>query len=314
PATFKVGDKAVCPAQGVAEVVEVVEKEIAGKVEQFYVLRVLDSNMKVMIPVRNAQAVRGAVAGVRGIVHLAAVSRVIWAERDPELCWNTNVGGALCVLCAALDTPKRPWILFASSREVYGQPTALPAAEDAPLAPVNVYGRAKVESERLVASARDAGLRTAIVRLSNVYGSVRDHVDRVVPAFARAAVWGRRIRLDGREHTFDFTHIDDVVRGLLCLIALLDRDEELPPVHLLTGRPTTLGELAATCVDLARTGSPIVEAPPRSYDVARFYGDPTRARELLGWTATIPLRLGLDRLIRAFLPERPALPLEGSAP
>lgn len=264
--------------------------------------------------VRHEPDVRRAVAGIRGIVHLAAVSRVIWAEHDPELCWSTNVGGTRQVLQAAAESPVRPWVLFASSREVYGQPTALPAAEDAPLAPVNVYGRAKVEGERLVASAREAGLRTAIVRLSNVYGSLHDHADRVVPAFARAAALGRRIRLDGREHTFDFTHIDDVVRGLLRMIDLLDHGEVLPPVHLLTGRPTTLSELAATCVDLARTGSPIVEAPPRSYDVARFYGDPTRARELLGWTATIPLRLGLDRLIRALRPDRPALPLEGRAP
>jgi UDP-glucose 4-epimerase len=264
--------------------------------------------------VRSAVDVRGAVAGVRGIVHLAAVSRVVWAEHDPDLCWDTNVGGAREVLAAAHDSPLRPWVLFASSREVYGEPSELPATEDAPLAPVNVYGKAKVEGERLVSLAGGAGLRTAIVRLSNVYGSTRDHVDRVVPALTRAAVLGHPLRIDGRAHTFDFTHIDDVARGLAGIIELLDRNATLPPIHLLTGRPTTLAELAGTCVELARTSSHVTEAPPRSYDVARFYGDPTRARELIGWTPVVPLRRGLERLMSDFRAAQPAMPLEGRAP
>ncbi|MEO8630408.1 MAG: NAD-dependent epimerase/dehydratase family protein [Betaproteobacteria bacterium] len=47
-----------------------------------------------------------------------------------------------------------PWLIFASSREVYGQPASLPATEDAPLRPVNVYGRSKLEGEYLVDAAR----------------------------------------------------------------------------------------------------------------------------------------------------------------
>jgi nucleoside-diphosphate-sugar epimerase len=152
------------------------------------------------------------------------------------------------------------------------------------------------------------------VRLSNVYGSARDHADRVVPALARAAAEGRPLRIDGRAHTFDFTHIDDVVRGLVGIIELLDRDVMIPPIHLLTGRPTTLAELAGICIELARTNSRITEAPPRSYDVARFYGDPTRARELLGWTPAVPLRRGLERLMREFRSTQPAMPLAGRAP
>lgn len=54
---FKVGDKAVYPARGVAEVVSIEEKDIAGNRQRFYVLRLLDSDQKIMVPVSNAQSV-----------------------------------------------------------------------------------------------------------------------------------------------------------------------------------------------------------------------------------------------------------------
>ena len=52
---FKVGDKAVYPAKGVAEVVSIEEKDIAGNRQQFYVLRLLDTEHKIMVPVANAK-------------------------------------------------------------------------------------------------------------------------------------------------------------------------------------------------------------------------------------------------------------------
>ena len=248
--------------------------------------------------VRDPGRVREAMAGCRGVVHLAAVSRVVWAERAPDDCRSTNIGGVRRVLEAAFQQPARPWVLFASSREVYGQPRHLPATEGAPLSPVNVYGRSKVEGERLMEEARAGGLRTAVVRLSNVYGSALDHADRVVPAFARAAAEGSAIRIDGAECTFDFTHIDDTVRGMVAAMDRLDAGETLPPVHLLTGAPTTLRELAEMAMTVAGRSVPVVEAPPRPFDVSRFHGDPSRAREVLGWEPRVGLREGLERLDR----------------
>ena len=248
--------------------------------------------------VRSLRRVRDALGGCDGVVHLAAVSRVLWGEHDPEGCWSTNVGGLRNVLRALDERKRQPWLLFASSREVYGQPRHLPATEDTPLRPVNVYGRSKAEGERLVEAARAGGLRAAVVRLSNVYGSARDHADRVVPAFARAAVSCSTIRIDGAECTFDFTHIDDTVRGMVGIIDLLEIGETPAPIHLLTGMPTTLRDLATLAIDIASGTSPVVEAPPRSFDVSRFHGDPSRAQELLGWEPCVVLRKGLERLIR----------------
>ncbi len=54
---FKVGDKAVYPAHGVAEVLSIEEKDIAGRRQKFYVLRVLDTERKILVPVKKAKEV-----------------------------------------------------------------------------------------------------------------------------------------------------------------------------------------------------------------------------------------------------------------
>lgn len=251
--------------------------------------------------VRDATVVCEAVENCVGVVHMAAVSRVVWGQEQPELCKSTNVGGTRNVIEAALAANSRPWVVFTSSREVYGQAEALPVVENAPLKPMNVYARSKVRGEKLMREARARGLATAIVRLSNVYGSPDDYSDRVVPAFARGAVTEERLRVDGWDHTFDFTHIDDTVRGLMRIIECLeDGRRDLPPLHLLPGQPTTLGELAEMAVQIAGTDAFIVEAPPRDYDVSHFFGDPRCTEEELGWRAQIPIDEGLARLIADF--------------
>jgi len=252
------------------------------------------------IDVCDPDAVGQILKGCHGVVHLAAVSRVIWGERNPELCWATNVNGTRIVLEAALTSPQRPWVIIASSREVYGQAERLPATEDSPLRPLNIYGRSKVAAERLVDAARTDGLRTAILRLSTVYGSTRDYPDRVIPAFARSAVAGKPLRVDGACLTIDATHVEDTVRGILALVNLLEHNELPPPIQLVTGRPATLHEIAQLAIQLAGSTSKAVEAEPRPFDVTTFWGDPARAYGLLGWKPEIALREGLARLVEDF--------------
>lgn len=60
---FQVGDKAVHPAHGLGEVTAIESREVAGNPGSFYVLRILDSGMKVMVPTRSAQSV-----GLRGVM------------------------------------------------------------------------------------------------------------------------------------------------------------------------------------------------------------------------------------------------------
>ncbi|WP_158541217.1 NAD-dependent epimerase/dehydratase family protein [Marinomonas piezotolerans] len=243
-----------------------------------------------------------ALTGVNGVIHLAAVSRVIWGEQNPELCWKTNALASeqlLKIACKQVDV--KPWVLVTSSREVYGEAEFLPVLDTTPTNPVNVYGRAKMYMEKIALEFREYGLNTAVIRLANVYGCTKDHKDRVLPAFCCNAVKNANLRVDGRNHLFDFTHVSDTVKGLSLVVEQLENNErKLPPTHLLPGIGTTLGEAAEMAIKFAGSHSRIIEAPSRNYDVSRFIGDPTQAKELLGWQANISPEQGIQLLVKAF--------------
>ncbi|MBN1944075.1 MAG: CarD family transcriptional regulator [Bradymonadales bacterium] len=87
-AQFCVGDKAVYPAQGVTEIIGVETKEIMGTKQEFYVLRVLDSEKKIMIPVDKVKSV-----GLREVINGDTVSQVyaVLKRRESRLSqgnWN----------------------------------------------------------------------------------------------------------------------------------------------------------------------------------------------------------------------------------
>ena len=255
------------------------------------------------------ELIKQVLAGVKGVIHLAAVSRVIWGERNPELCWHTNAIASEQLLKAACEQADKPWVLVASSREVYGEADTLPVRDSMLIRPVNIYGRSKAYMEQKTLAAREAGLNTAVIRLANVYGCTKDHKDRVLPAFCFNAVQQSDLRVDGRDHLFDFTHVSDTVKGLLLVVEQLEHNESnLPPTHFLPGIGTTLGEAAEMAIKLAGSNSSIIEAPSRSYDVSRFIGDPTQARELFGWQASITPKQGIRFLVEAFQNQLEELP------
>jgi CarD family transcriptional regulator len=85
---FNIGDKAVYPGHGVAEVMGLERREIAGSAMDFYVLRVLENDMKVMVPKSNAASV-----GLRRIVGEQQIKEVYGVlsrrgEKISTATWN----------------------------------------------------------------------------------------------------------------------------------------------------------------------------------------------------------------------------------
>lgn len=90
---FIVGDRAVYPAQGVTEVVGIDEREIAGKVQRFYVLRVVDTDMRIMVPIHKAAEV-----GLRQVIGEPEIAEIyeILKEKDVPVdkqTWNRRYRG-----------------------------------------------------------------------------------------------------------------------------------------------------------------------------------------------------------------------------
>lgn len=255
--------------------------------------------------VTQGETVRRKLPRVSGIIHLAAVSRVVTAERDPVACWRTNVGGTNNVIRAALTAASPPWLIFASSRKVYGDQSSLPVKEDCMQSPLNIYARSKVKCEELVeAFASKADNRALIVRLSNVYGCVHDHATRVVPAFCRAAANGAMLKIEGAATILDFTHVDDVAEGICNLVELRHQTRAtMDSVHLTTGVGTSLEELANLANDAGGGHSQFTFLPARTYQPSRFVGDKTRAEKLIEWKPRVGIAEGVRMLVGEFARE-----------
>lgn len=86
--TFNVGDMAVYPSQGVAEIMGIETLEISGFTNKFYVLRCLDSERKIRVPVANVEQV-----GLRELVDKPEIEEVLLTLRATEVAieepnWN----------------------------------------------------------------------------------------------------------------------------------------------------------------------------------------------------------------------------------
>ncbi len=86
--TFQVGDKAVYPGHGVAEIMGLESREISGRKQSFYILRALDSGMRIMIPTSNVTTV-----GLREVISEREVDEVYEILRSRDIAvegqtWN----------------------------------------------------------------------------------------------------------------------------------------------------------------------------------------------------------------------------------
>ncbi len=81
---FKVGDMAVYPTQGVGVVEDIESREFAGQTQNFYILRIVDTDMKIMVPVGNANTV-----GLRRLIDQTRITGVFDTLAEP--CCNGKI-------------------------------------------------------------------------------------------------------------------------------------------------------------------------------------------------------------------------------
>jgi len=237
---------------------------------------------------------------VTGVIHLAAVSRVITAEQAPTYAYNVNIIETQKLLQQLESLQVKPWVIYASSREVYGETGRYKITEDEKLDPINHYGISKVAAESLMKSYSRNGGNVHVLRFSNVYGGLQDHPDRVVPKFIINALLGRTLELQGKNNTFDFTHVMDTVTGILLSMKYLEGlngSNHFEDFNICTGRATSLEQLADYIIKLTHSSSNVKNVGERKYDVKSFSGSWVKANNVLNYTPRIFLKQGLEEYI-----------------
>ncbi|WP_138415303.1 NAD-dependent epimerase/dehydratase family protein [Sinomonas gamaensis] len=270
--------------------------------------------------VTDEDALRAAVQGAEGVIHLAA--KVSFTGRAAEF-YEVNVEGTRRLLRVARDAGVRDFV-FVSSPSAANSGAAIAGLGAEPAAPQRAHGdysRTKAEAELLALAEDDPGFRVAAVRPHIVWGPGDTQlVERVLQRAKR-----RRLPLlDTGAALIDTTYVDNAASAI---VAALHRMEHIHGKALVVtnGEPRPIGELlAGICAaggvpapswavpgGVARAAGTVVEKlwtwagrkeePPMTRFLAEqlstaHWFDQRETRKLLDWTPEVSLDEGLARL------------------
>lgn len=260
------------------------------------------------VDLQDTDALAGLVrdVGADEVYNLAAVSSVAQSWRDPLTTARINGLAVAALLQACEDSGRETRFVQASSAEIFGASQEVPQTEQTPVAPVNPYGAAKAYAHQLTGVYRHRGLHASACILFP-HESVRrpdTFVSRKITRTAAAVSLGLESELvmgdltPRRDWGWAPDYVDAMVRAA--------RHPEAGDFVIATGRAHSVGEFVAAA--FAAVGitdwRPLVRQDPqfmRPAEAVDQQGDPTRARELLGWEPTVGFEEIVSRMVQADL-------------
>ncbi|MFM7121355.1 MAG: UDP-glucose 4-epimerase GalE [Gammaproteobacteria bacterium] len=239
------------------------------------------------------------------VLHFAGLKAVGESVQKPLLYYDNNVNGTV----ALLDSMARHGVhrlVFSSSATVYGTPEQMPIDETFPTAPINPYGRTKLQIEDILRDLADSEpqWRIAMLRYFNPVGAHASGEigedpngipNNLMPFVAQVAV-GRRNRLqifggdyDTHDGTGvrDYIHVVDLVRGHLRALEFLAANPGCHVYNLGTGSGQSVLDMVRAFERASGRKIPFEVVARRAGDAAISYADPRRAERDLKWRALL---------------------------
>lgn len=199
---------------------------------------------------------------------------------------------------------KKARILIASTSEVYGDPLVHPQDEDYygnvnTIGPRGVYDEAKRFQESItMAYHRFHGLETRIARIFNTYGPrMRLNDGRVIPAFMGQALRREDLTIfgDGMQ-TRSFCYVSDQVEGIYRLLL----SDYVYPVNIGNPDEITIKDFAEEIIQLTATDQKVIYKDLPTDDPMQRKPDIKKAKEILGWEATVERAEGMRKTFEFF--------------
>lgn len=235
-------------------------------------------------------------------VHLAAISSAVDANKVPGLAYDLQMTTLrnLLELCR-LKSSACNQVAFMSSSTVYGDFEGDSVDETVRPRPRGVYANGKYMGERMVREAQQLfGIDYTIVRPSALYG-IRCISGRVTQKFVENALFGKPLLLEGGgSGLLDFTHIDDLVEGIVRGLAL--DSGRSTTFNITYGNARTIADLAAIVKQIVPSVK-LEERPAAPEKPKRGTLKIDRARELLGFVPSRPLDVGYRKYCQWYLDE-----------
>ena len=227
-----------------------------------------------------------AMHGVNGVFHLAVLP-LGDCERDPRRAVEINILGTFNVLEASLRRGVQK-LVYSSASSVYGDTLEI-MDEHHPFRPSTMYGVSKLCGEFLLRPVAKT-LSSVVLRYMNVYGPRQ--AGGLIPSVLSKLRAGEPPTIHGDgSASFDFVHVRDVAR---CNVLAMESEVSGEEFNVGSGTEATVKQIVTWLIEL--TGSQLT--PRYKTDVA--VGSSDKAKQLLGFDASIPLRQGLEEVVRAY--------------
>jgi len=234
------------------------------------------------------------------VVHLAAISSAVDANKTPGLAYDLQITSLRNVLeLCRLSDSKVDRVVFMSSSTVYGDFEGDSVDETVRPQPRGVYANGKYMGERMVREAWTLyELPYTIIRPSALYG-IRCVSGRVSQKFVENALFGKPLLLEGGGGgRLDFTHIDDVVQGIILGMAL--EGGRSRTFNITYGNARTIADLAAIIKEYIPNVI-LEERPPATEKPKRGTLMVDRAKEYLGFQPKVALDEGYREYVQWYI-------------
>lgn len=233
------------------------------------------------------------------ILHFAGSGTVSSAQKSPELEYAKSVVSLKNLLDYCVKNNRKTKIIFSSSAAVYGDKYGYPIKENDELNPISIYGKHKVEAEKLLQEYHEKySIKSNIIRFFSIYGE----------GLRKQLLWDFSNRLKnnksdtincfgtGKEKR-DFIHINDVLNFVELLINL---DIDFDVFNCAAGKETCIDEILKMLCNEYNIH------PEFNYDNIERDGDPkylcaniNKAKEI-GFSPKINLQEGISQYAKWF--------------
>lgn len=236
------------------------------------------------------------------VIHLAAQAGVRYSLRNPHAYAQSNLIGFLNVLEACRHGGVAH-LVYASSSSVYGRNAVAPFAEAQRIdQPLSLYAATKAANELMAhCYAHLYRLPCTGLRFFTVYGPW-GRPDMAPLLFSRAILAGRAIDVfNNGKMRRDFTHIDDIVAGVLGVLDHVPADDGANPpcaiYNLGNHRPVELEHFIAVIEKAAGRRAQRIDKPMQPGDMPETSADVDRAQAAFGFEPKTTIDAGMPEVV-----------------
>ena len=225
---------------------------------------------------------------------------------DPQTDLQINAAAQLSLLETCRKVNPDIKIVFASTRQIYGQPDYLPVDEKHPVRPVDVNGINKVAGEWYHMLYNNVyGLRACALRLTNTYGPrmrIKDSRQTFLGIWLRLILEQKRFQIFGDgQQLRDFNYVDDCVDALLLAGST---DTSNGKVYNLGSKEVISLKQLADLMVAAQPGGEyeLIEFPRdrKAIDIGDYYSDFSLIQKELGWVPKVGMAEGLNTTLEYY--------------